>query len=180
MAMYRWMPLLLVVLLLTGCAGTDPTPSPGAVVSATDRDGDFELTLSTDQTVHPAGEPIDIETVLRYDGEPSDVTVWGSGSGLVVFSIGQLDGDLAMGGEKTDDCRPYEIRSGEPLSLPYAKGIAFSEDDPNAGFYMDWLNDPDFTLPAGAWRMWASADFALGACEGRPVRLDTSIVITVR
>jgi hypothetical protein len=155
----------------------------GAAMSVVDMPAagmSWSLSLVPDKTEYAVGEPIDIEAVLAYDGEMRTRTLVGSGSGLVIFSVGQLNGDLSMGGLMTADCQQYEITSGEPLTLPYAKGVAFSEGDPNADFYMDWVEDPVFTLPAGSWRIWAGAEFALGECGGRMVRLEASTVITVR
>jgi hypothetical protein len=155
----------------------------GAAMSVVDMPAagmSWTLSLVPGKTEYAVGEPIDIAAILAYDGDMRTRALVGSGSGLVVFSIGQLDGDLSMGGLMTSDCRPYEITSGEPLTLPYIKGGGWSADDPNAGFYREWVEDPVFTLPAGAWRVWASADFALGECGGRQVRLDASIVVTVR
>jgi hypothetical protein len=159
--------------LTTEGAATTTVDMPAAGMTWT-------LSLMPGKTEYAAGESIDVAAILAYDGELGTRTLVGSGSGLVGFSIGQLDGDLSMGGLMTSDCRPYEITSGEPLTLPYAKGAGWSADDPNAAFYEEWVRDPEFTLPAGAWRIRASANFALGECGGRMVSLDTSIVITVR
>jgi hypothetical protein len=159
-------------------------PAEPIEATATARDGDggtFVLTLRADRAEYAADEPIDVKTGMAYEG-PADgpLNLVGSGSGLVVHFIEQLDGDLAMGGFRTGDCRPYDFPTDAPSVVPFQKGAGWSVDDPNADFYRSWVEDPVLRLPRGKWRIVADGEFYVGECGGRLVRFQVELTITVR
>jgi hypothetical protein len=183
LVMNRWI-LPLVAALLVGCAAgqlraNEPAPT-GEPVSATARDGDFELRIAAANAVYPAGEPIEITTVLRYDGDPQEITAWASGSGLVAFEIVQVDGDFHAEAIQTSDCAPYVIRAGEPISVPFAKSGGYAQDDPLASDYQSFFADPELRLPPGRWRIIARAALTIGECGASGVVLTTEIEIETR
>ncbi|HUG48141.1 MAG TPA: hypothetical protein VMP67_06980, partial [Candidatus Limnocylindria bacterium] len=160
-------------LLVDGVA-VDPVEFDGSGIG-------FSLTLASDGTDYFSGDVIGAQASLGYEGRPGEtVTLVGSGSGLVTFSVQQLDGDLSMGSPRTGDCRSYQMTAGEPHVYAYRKGAGWSADDPNANFYRSWVEEPDFTLPSGTWRIEAYTEFYVGDCAGPLHEMKASIVVTVR
>ncbi len=141
--------------------------------------GYFTLGLTSDKRQYAAAEPIDIKAELLYEGPP--VELWGAGL-LSGFAIEQLDGPLAMPpGPMIQPCVSLSLPAGEPYVVPFVKHTHWSDDDPNADFYREWLADPVVRLPAGTWLVTAYSDFLVGPdCRGDPVVMEASVVITVR
>jgi hypothetical protein len=158
--------------LVSAGLGTD-----GIATSA----GEFYLTLSSGAPQYTSDDPIDIQAQLFYEGDQPTIDLSGVFSLVNGFGVEQLDGDLEMGAGWAEPCVPHELRSGEPLVVPYEKSAGWSQDDPNADFYRDWSADPLLHLPAGTWLVTAYSDFMIGSgCSGQRVQLETSIVVTVR
>jgi hypothetical protein len=178
-----------VALALAAC-GEQPLPSPrtSATPSATSiatgpaaevvRDA-FRLTIAVSSATYRVDEPIEVRTVLAYAGPAPSIEVGGSGSGLVGFSLQQLDGPIAVDAAGTSDCAPWTLKRGDNL-IPFQKSGGYSADDPQADFFARYLNDPQLRLPAGTWRITALASLARPGCDGGGVNLSAAADVTVR
>jgi hypothetical protein len=143
--------------------------------------GYIALTLTSERTEYTAGEPIEIQAELFYDGTEPTLTLSGVTTLVNGFGIEQLDGPLAMGPGWDEPCVRHEIRAFEPISFPYVKSAGWSQDDPDADFLEEWVRDPELRLPAGTWLVTAYSEFAIGSeCAAAQVELEASIVIHVR
>jgi hypothetical protein len=70
--------------------------------------------------------------------------------------------------------------AGLPLSIPFIKNGGYSGDDPNAGYWKAFFDDPVLRLPAGRWRL--SANFqgmTSDRCEGAMHRLQAAVTFDV-
>jgi len=165
----------------TGGRGTDvaasPSPTVGSAPQGEGNDELFALTIQADRDHYAADELIEIATTLRYIGdEPTTVT--SSGGGLVVFSIEQLDGPVDVEGAQTADCMPYEYRPGDTESTGFRKSGGYSNDDPMADFWRSFFGEPELRLPAGEYRITATAGYGAPEC-GEERTIEASIVIFV-
>ena len=189
MTMTRSAVTALVLLLTVSCGGaaapppslapSPPSPSPAGPERDEAKDGSFRLTIESDRGSYRAGEAIDIAATLTYLGPRDMVVASGSGSGLVIFTIDQLDGTRDMGAVATTDCRRYQLRRGEAQRYAFTKSAAFSESDPHAGFWRSFLAEPELRLPVGRWRITAQGSFYTGDCGDREHRLSASVTIDV-
>ena len=158
-----------------------PTAAPvQQPIQAQAADAEFRLILKADGADHVAGVPITMTTELHYIGARPQLKLAGSGSGLVVVSLTQLDGPLEIAVGGTDDCVGYAIAPGVPMVRPYVKNGGWDADDPNAAFYRAFFADPLLRLPHGRWRAFAMAEFVIGDCRGPVHELKTTLDIVVR
>ena len=170
--------------LAIGC-GTAPSPDlPTAApaqqpIQAEAADGEFRLVLKADGARHAAGAAIAMTTELQYLGPRPQVQLAGSGGGLVVVSLTQLDGPLQIAGGGSDDCVKYTIAPGAPMVKPYVKNGGWDEDGPNAAFYRAFFADPLLRLPRGTWRVIAMTEFSVGDCPGPSHKLDAILELVV-
>jgi hypothetical protein len=148
-------------------------------VQAETADAEFRLVLKANSARHAVGVPIALLTELHYIGRQPQVRLAGSGSGLVVVSMTQLDGPLQIAGGGTDDCVGYSIAPGEPIVKPYVKSGGWSADDPNAAFYGAFFADPLLRLPRGTWRVFATTQFFVGDCPGPSHTLAATLDVVV-
>jgi hypothetical protein len=162
-----------LVLLGAACGDARPSHPSGAPedgtapVEARARDARFELVLRLPRLTWAAGEPIEAEASLTYLGPADRIEVSGSGSGLVLFGLEQVEGPVRFLGAATADCVPRTLDRGVPVVVPYRKSGGFSDDDPNAAWYRAFFADPLLRLPPGSWRLSATADGYLGnGCDG--------------
>ena len=156
-------------MLAIGCATPSPsgppTAAPARPMRAEAREGDFRLILQSSDDHYAAGAPIDLATEVSYLGPQPKLILGGSGGGLVVVSLLQLDGPLRMEGGSDDMCSGYTIAPGAPLTQRYVKSGGWSEEDPNKAFYTAFFADPVLRLPSGKWRVVANAWFTVGDCS---------------
>lgn len=160
-------------------ASTPSAAAHGPPSAATD--GPFTLTLSAGRASYRADEPIDdIVAELVYAGGVSELTISGSGSGLVVFSTEELNGTRHQTGFQHDDCVPYAIQSDQPIREPFSKSGGYSADDPNRAYWEQYFAERELRLPAGEWDMTAwSTLYEDGHCTGIRRDLRTTIRIAV-
>jgi hypothetical protein len=163
-----------------GPAGSAGLPSATPVTTDRAQDGAFELSIAVDKGAYAPDEPITASARLTYIGPKATVTAFGSGSGLVIMDLQQLDGPLDPGGLATSDCRPYDLTRGVPLDIPYRKAGGWDAEDPNAAWYVGFFDDPQLRLPAGVWRLTAGLEAATGDGCGDPWhRLQASVTFVV-
>jgi len=175
----RLMMILMAGLLVFSLAAC--TTAPGEVeetnAAATVVDGDFTLTITTDNSVYPADEVITCEALLQYTGD-EDITVYSSDP-LVAFGIegGLFDGGFA----RNDVLMSTAFAPGEEKVLPFQKSGGWSADDPNADYYEAFYADNTLVLPPGDYTLSAVMDYSLDADDvvGTQHTLIASVNITV-
>lgn len=124
------------------------------------RDDIFEMKLNIDKTAFKVGEPIDLSASLTYVGEEESITVWGSSSAKVIFTI--TDGkDFTMDGIATMDLVPLKIARGETLEYPFFKSGGYSPDGQDAEFWKKFYSEKELLLPAGTYLISAHCNFSL-------------------
>jgi len=154
--------------------GATPSPSAGAGVSASARNGDFVLTLSSPRSTWTTEDAIEITATLSYDGDEPEVEI-GGGGGPVVFSLVQLEGgDAVLGGGQDLPCLRYPLGPDAPLVWPFQKAGAVDGEPP---FDLAFFQDPELHLPPGRWEVRAVLQYGIGACSD--LELVTSIQLDV-
>jgi hypothetical protein len=143
----------------------DPSEPGGQPIVVEGRDAGFALTLRIGSDAVDAGAPIDVAAVLAWEGADQRASIWGSGGGPVSFGLEQVDGDIRIDAVMTADCAQHEYTRGVPVAIPFRKSGGFPDDDPNADFYRAFFADPVLRLPAGRWRVRATASGYLVPCE---------------
>ena len=142
--------------------GATPSPSAGAGVSASARNGDFVLTLSSPRSTWTTEDAIEITATLSYDGDETEVEI-GGGGGPVVFSLVQLEGgDAVLGGGQDLPCLRYPLGPDEPLVWPFQKAGGIDDEPP---FDRAFLDDPQLRLPPGRWEVRAVLQYGIGDCS---------------
>ncbi len=165
----------------TGGRGTDvaasPSPTGRTAPQGEGSDALFSLSIQADRGHYAADAPIEIDTTLRYIGD-ARTTVTSSGAGLVVFGIEQLDGPVDTGWARNDDCVRYVYRPGDTESVEFQKSGGYSNDDGMAAFWRTFFAEPELRLPAGKYRITASAVYGAPECGDEQV-VEASVVIVV-
>lgn len=162
-------------------ASSENPPIEGDPVTVTDAAGDFRLDFTVEQQRYRAGQPILADAVLTYLGDEPRIDVWGSGTGIVGFTLTQLDGPLDPGGASTSDCVRYELSPERPMWVEFGKSGSFSDDAPNAALHEAYFADHLLRLPPGRWEIAAGAGGSIGddCGNGEPLSLSTRVEITV-
>jgi hypothetical protein len=175
--------VLAAAALLGATCGSPTLSAPqasSAPASASVRDDSFLLQVSVDHTTYHENEPITPAAVLTYLGPAGRATAYGSGGGLVSFSIQRLDGALAMSGAITADCAPHQMTRSMPIAIAYQKSGGFSDTDPNAAFWRSFFADKQLRLPVGTWQIKAALVAYLGdGCSPDSHELETAVSFEV-
>lgn len=177
--------VVLVSVFVVGPPLGGPGSSPGTSQAAvrgpvgTARDDLFQLTVEVGKREYAAHEPISISTLLRYVGAADETLVTNSGSGLVGFSIEQVDGPFDPGGERNADCSQSRYRRGHVEGVPFSKSGGWSPSDPLADLYRAFFADPELRLPAGTYRITADAVYGVGECWGAEPMLAAAVQVVV-
>lgn len=182
--------LLPVVLLLAACAadssptpiGSDAVPGPTdpELASGVATQGDLTLSVMAMPAVAQTNEVIGVTAQIANAGsEP--LTVSGPGSGVVFFSVTRLEDGLSSGPPvMEDDCTPHEFRPDQPVTFPFKKSGAFTDEDRDADFRRSYFADPELRLPAGVWRVDVTTAGVIGdQCRGESLDLEISLLVTV-
>jgi hypothetical protein len=142
-----------------------PAPAPSAPpISASVEDETFRLTITTPRSTYTTTEAIPISATLELlRTEPT--TIAGPGSGPLGFGIEQLDGPIDTQPGWRASCGHDTWAPGEVRTEPFAKSGGFSADDPMAGFWRAYFDEPDLILPAGQYRVFAVVDYDLDDCS---------------
>lgn len=183
----RSLPIL--ALLLAACsAAPSPSSAPLSVEPPSSAgepraqvtEGGFTLTLAAEPSRVAAGEVIRVAATIAHDRQAA-VHVFGSGSGIVYFSVTRIEDGLTSGAPvHTDDCAEHVLPAGESTPIPFSKSGGYSPGDPNADFLEIYFAEPELTLPAGTWRIDAESYGWLGeGCSGETLDLATSVEVTV-
>jgi hypothetical protein len=142
----------------------DATPSPSAVgsslapgpISASARDGDFVLTLSSPRSVWTTEDAIEITAILSYDGDEAEVAIGGA-CGPIAFDLVQVAGGSAeMGYAQCEPYISYPLGPDMPLVRPFEKSGELRDEPP---FDRAFFEDPELHLPPGRWSASAILDF---------------------
>jgi hypothetical protein len=160
----------LALALVAGCDREAEQP-PGPV-QALDRGQGFELVLQLPRDRFTTADAIEVVGSLTWNGPAPKATVWSGDPGPITFLIKQLDGRLSVGGVMETVCNHTDFALGVPGIQRYDKSVGFSNTDPDAAFYRAFVADPVLHLPPGRWRVTATVDGMLAACDGQAPRLD--------
>lgn len=147
--------LLLMVANRGGQAAAGPS-------EAVDAQGQFQLTFELPRTDWRTSDAITGQATLSYLGS-GGVDIGSSGMGPLNFLFDEVGGSRHMGGAWTADLVGRRLDAGKPITSPIGKSGAFTDEDPNAGFYSSFFNDPLVHLPAGDWTISAIAEFQTGS-----------------
>ena len=183
-AVYRLLRVAAAALALTACAQppTSSAVSPSTPELAAGQVTEAGITLvATASPAHATvGEEITVVAELSHE-QPAPVVVWGSGTGIVFFSVTREADGLSSGPSVSQgDCARYELPPGEPTVVPFAKSGGWSPEDPNADFLSTYFSEPELTLPAGTWRIDVTTSGTLGeGCTGEPLGHELALVVTV-
>ena len=176
------MALALVIVFAAALFGGGANPSE---VSDSVTAVDFRLTLQSPKDRYAAQEPIDIVATLEYLGDEPSIEV-SSHPGMPGFGVEALDGShrVANPGYRMS-CVRYQFRRGEPVTFPFAKSGGLVPGAADFEFMREYLNvtdgrpDPVLRLPAGRWRIFAIADFAVGDCGPNHYDLEAEVTVVV-
>jgi hypothetical protein len=145
-------------------AAPAPTEIANPTQSATDRDGDFELTFRSDKTHYAPNEPIDVTAALTYHGRSQAVEITHDSGGPILFGIREkVFGAIQVGGLSLLTCGGTTLRRDDPIVKGFQKGGAFSNEHPEAEMHRAWMMDPELRLPEGTWHLYAASG---GPCMG--------------
>ncbi len=164
-------------------ASSSGEPISAPPVTATVEQSGFRVTLRAAQGRYRAGQPIDISADLISLLPDDPVSVWGpSTPGPIGFSVVQIGGPLAMNEGGTTDCKRFTLRANFPTTFPFTKaGGGWDTSDPYAAYYSEYFHDPGLHLPAGEWKVVATAWFGVGgdSCPAELLQFSASITIEV-
>jgi hypothetical protein len=154
---------LLTAALLAACSSQpSPDQTPPTAIAAGQG---FALAMGVPADHFAVGQAIDVLTTLTWTGPAPKATIWGSGSGPVIFLFEDLTGRHRMpGGAMTADCAKHPFAQGVATSIPFHKSGGWIADDPDAAFFREFFADPLLRLPAGNWRITADVEGMLAEC----------------
>ena len=121
-------------------------------------------------------------TLAATDGR--DHEVCGAIGGLFAFSVVEVGGDRRMDAARDYGAAPYTVRAESPMTSALTKSVGWTPDDPNAGFYQQWADDPEYHLPSGQWDITAWVQLFEGTCNDiepddvRDLRTTARITVT--
>jgi hypothetical protein len=168
----------LVSLIIAACAAAPELPALTGFEQRSSDDA-FVLTLHGPRTAWAAGQPIELAATLTYVGPAPQASVVGSGSGLVSFSIEQIDGPFDLGGAGTADCQTRTMTRGQTEVVPYVKSGGWTGEDPMAARFKAFFADPTLKLDAGTYKVTATLEAYVGECGGALHSLSTEVVLNV-
>jgi hypothetical protein len=152
----------------------------GTALTGTSDDGRFRLTIHADQDRYRAGQELEVAASLAFLGVEPEVTVSGSGTGLVVFGVERDQPPIRIDPAGTSDCRPSQLRRDAPMEVSFFKTGGYDPSEPLAPFYESYLFPRELRLAAGAWTISAIASFNEGSdCTGRGHDLRASVRVVV-
>ena len=168
-----------VLVVVAGCApAATPTSSPSP---AAETDGLFRLELALPRHDWRVEDAITGTATLSYTGATL-TTIYGSGSGVIVFAYAEVGGTRRVDPVWTADCGPHSLGPAAPITADLSKSGGVSGTEPDAAFLRTFLlTDPEvIRLPAGTWDITAVAQFLDGAdCSGGSHAMKATVRITV-
>lgn len=162
--------LLLPILLClaAGCHADSEAGSSGVVQASQASDGNFLLTLYTDQNTYSQNEPIKIWATLAYIGKEDQATVWHD-IPCVNFRISD--------GKKFDADGVFEcvltssvFKKNKIYTFNYIKSGGYDADGPDAAFWKKFYDLKELVLPKGVYTVTAIGSFSLTQCGSNDLR----------
>jgi len=167
---------LALVAVVAGCGGPSPSataeastaslPSPARTQASDDH---YLLSFELPKTTWHTNEAITGTATLTLV-QPTTMTVWGSGTGLVGFVFDQVGDDKKLDWVRTADCAPRDLAASSPIVIGLYKTWPIAADA---------TPDPQIHLPVGDWKISAVADFTEELCGGIYHNLEASLVIQI-
>lgn len=117
----------------------------------------FTLRIATAEEQVVEGEPIVIDTTLRYIGTAKNkqASVTGPYRSLVEFRVKQIGGPVDSGPGWGAQCGIHRFAPGEVVEIPFEKSGGYDADGPQAHFWQEWFADPELRLPEGRYEITA-------------------------
>jgi hypothetical protein len=167
---------LVVLVILAGAIGLGSLGILNDRVSATTKQGDFELTLRSAKAVYMRGEPVEMVATLTYVGSEPSVRI-SHASSPMTFGIVEPVRGLLLNGIWLQSCRRTDLERGTGLDLPFAKSFGSSTElGPDA---LAFVRQPRLVLPPGTWHPYVLAEFSLDGCGSPTISMRTEISIEV-
>jgi hypothetical protein len=171
--------------LLPSTASALPSIEGPAV--ATDRMGDYELTIRSAKGRYALGETVDIEATLSYLGSEHGVVIRydrGARGGPMAFGIEEPVPVPGLGLMQLQpeyrECGINGLRGDHPLAASFAKSGALvaTATEPPEATVQSYLLD-QLTLPEGVWHPYVIARFSVRGCGVDEIDLRADIEIRV-
>jgi hypothetical protein len=175
--------LLIVAVGCGGAPGAAPTSPPGTEPAQPARaesggSGGYRVLLELPTAAWRAG--VAITGNARLERLEDGLQISGSGGGPIGFEYREVGGRRHLSAVWDASCGVHTLTRDAPINEPLGKSGGWSNDDPDADFYRDFLQAPDVRLPAGVWDVSAVAMFYEGReCEGAEHQIRATIRITV-
>jgi hypothetical protein len=181
---HRWVARVgLMATLLAGLAACGaPTVSnlgpTGAPATASDADGRYSLSFTLPKATYADREEITGTATLVL--EPGPDAVVGGSTELLTFGFAEVGGSRQMGPASDAVCAKHVLSAGNPLTSRIVKSGGYSDDMPDADFYVGFFADPAVRLPPGDWDITAYADLIDGKdCAGAQHNLNATVRVHV-
>ena len=182
----RLAPAALLEALAAAATACGATPVPSLVADvlpegppfASDADELFLLDFALTKRTYTDAEPIEGLATLSVLA-PGIREVEASGGQPMSFGIVEVGGRRAIEPPFGGKCNRVTISQGAPFNSQIIKSGGFSANDPDAGFYVDFFEDPELHLPPGTWDITANASFSRGRCGEDPRHLEATIRIAI-
>jgi hypothetical protein len=159
---------------------SSPTESMGQV--ATDQDGDFKLTLTSDKSSYRPDDPVAVTGSLVYQGPEASIELGHDSSGAIMFGVRErIYGAIDLNTVSLLMCGRTTLQRDIPLQLPFRKQGGFPGDDPAAESFKAFMFDPVLRLPGGTWHIYAVVDMTPFCAQSSPTaHLEAELTIVVR
>jgi hypothetical protein len=139
------------------------------------RNGNFQLSITTDASDYEAGQPISAQAEFLYAGGSSVQLISATPSPLG-WGVAHADGTSYVEPDWSLYCgNDFQMTPGMPMTQSFTKFDAPREL--NGKEAQDWLQDPVLRLPTGQWVIYVAAMFGTTDCGQVYMRAATSVVV---
>ena len=161
-------------------SATEPLNSPSpATGTAEDVEGRFRLTFVLPRTIWNADEAIEGEAILALiDDELAELGI--AGNGPIEFIFKEVGGSREMGPAWDTVCDSARLTAASPIVRSIRKSGGYSDNLPDADFYLSFFADPLVRLPAGEWDITAVAEFTDGRDCGSADQFSMNATVRVQ
>ena len=175
--------LLIILLLFSGCSQTkineveeDKRDLESKVFIVEDEN--FRVKTYISKLEFREKEEIDIYSTIEYIGKNGSVSIW---SGEPFFHHLIYDGQDYINQDGTlSILKETVLKKGEIYTIPFSKNAGYSEDDPKAPFWKEYLSEKELRLPRGNYTFIGRTAFFLDDdLKEKVVALETKFDVRV-